>query len=139
MKLDILRGVSGSGKSTHAKELVKGLNSSIVCSADGFFMKDGEYNFDAKLLGQAHAWCKGKVAAALELGVERVVVDNTNTAYWEYEPYLKLGEEAGYEIEIHTLGSLDEDSLKQYANRNKHGVSIDIIRKQAKRFESQGE
>lgn len=142
-ELVVMRGVSGSGKSTRAKELVQEFISSnpngsvLVCSADDFFLdaSSGQYNFDSKLLGQAHAWCRGKVTAALELDVDLIVVDNTNTQYWEFDPYVGLAKDYDYKVTLERVGDLDEASLKVYANRNKHGVSLDVIRKQAKRFQ----
>lgn len=140
-KLYILRGVSGSGKSTKAKELVaeqeRRGNSYLVCSADEFFVnkRSGEYEFDPKKLRQAHSWCKTRAELAMELGLEVVVIDNTNTQKWEYQPYVELAEEHGYKVEVVKVGQLDESNLKVYANRNKHGVPIDVIRKQASRFE----
>jgi len=135
MKLFVLRGISGSGKSTKAKELMRGINNAIKCSADDYFMRNGNYEFNAKLLGQAHAWCRGKCAAAMELGAELIVIDNTATRKSEYADYVTMAEEAGYEVEIVKVGQLDDASLKIYANRNKHGVSIEVIRKQAARYE----
>lgn len=138
-KLIILRGVSGSGKSTRAVKLIKESKalSSLICSADGFFVdhNSGDYNWDPKKLGAAHAWCKARAELAMELGLKLVVIDNTSSTKWEYEPYLELAERFGYEVVEETIGQLDESSLKIYANRNRHGVSLDIIRKQAKRFE----
>ena len=43
--LYILRGIPGSGKTTHAKRLA-GTNG-VIISADDYFMRDGEYCFDA--------------------------------------------------------------------------------------------
>lgn len=137
MKLHILRGVSGSGKSTRAKEIAKAVNSSIICSADQWFVnrKTGKYEFDAKKLGVAHAWCKTRAETAMELGTELVVIDNTNTQKWEYQPYVDMAEDFGYEVEIEMVGQLDDSNLKVYANRNKHGVPLDKIRQMAARFE----
>ena len=135
MKVYVLQGPSGSGKSTLAKELTKNVTNSHICSADNFFMQDGKYNFNAKLLGQAHAWCRGNFHAALCLGADVIVVDNTNTQKREYQPYLDAAIDAGYEAEVVRVGELDDDSLKLYANRNKHKVPLDVIRKQAARIE----
>ena len=136
MKLVIMRGVSGSGKSTKARKLVTDEGNSIICSADDYFMKDGEYVFDGRELGKAHAWCLGKVAAAMEIGLRLIVLDNTNTQRWEYQPYLALAAAEGYEVEFVLVGDLDEASLKTYAQRNSHGVPLAVIQKQARRFES---
>lgn len=135
MKLVIMRGVSGSGKSTKARELTEKDSDSIICSADDFFMKSGRYCFEAKDLGRAHAWCLGKVAAAMEIGVRLIVLDNTNTQRWEYQPYLTLAAAEGYEVEFQLVGDLDEASLERYAQRNAHGVPLEVIQKQAQRFQ----
>lgn len=147
MKLVIMRGVSGAGKSTKAKEIVKDfLNSrkkknldavSIICSADKFFIDhaSGKYNFDHKQIGMAHAWCKGNVNAAMELETDLIVLDNTNTQKWEYQAYIDMAKHYGYSHEIVTVGKLDEQSLKEYANRNVHGVPLEAIKRMAKRFE----
>jgi predicted kinase len=135
MKVVIMRGVSGSGKSTKAKELSSGTNSSIICSADDFFMRDGKYNFDPKMIGQAHAYCRGKFYGALELGVELVIIDNTNTGGWEYAEYVESAKEAGYEVEIVKVGNTDTESLQKYHERNRHSVPFNVIQKQAERLD----
>lgn len=140
-KLVIMRGVSGSGKSTRAKEIAKMTKSAgqsvYICSADDYFIdrSSGRYEFDAKKLGGAHSWCKTKAETAMDLGVDVVIIDNTNTKRWEFQAYIELAEAFGYNVEIEKVGQLDESNLKVYANRNKHGVSLDVIRKQAQRFE----
>jgi tRNA uridine 5-carbamoylmethylation protein Kti12 len=141
-KLIILRGVSGSGKSTKAKQIIKeaikdGCFTSIICSADQFFVdpKSGRYEFEAKKLGIAHAYCRAKVEAAVELGANLILLDNTNTMKWEYAPYVSMAEENDYECEEVVVGTLNEEDLKVYANRNKHGVPLESIRKMAKRFQ----
>lgn len=143
MQVEIMRGVSGSGKSTRAKELLKEFfetnpdGQALICSADDFFMNHatGNYEFNSKLLSQAHAWCRGKFTACLELGLDLVILDNTNTQYWEFQPYVELAKEFGYKVNLNRVGKLDDSSLKTYANRNKHGVPLEVIQKQAKRFE----
>jgi tRNA uridine 5-carbamoylmethylation protein Kti12 len=141
-KIIILRGVSGSGKSTKAKEIIKeaikdGCFTSIICSADQFFVdpKSGRYEFDYRKLGSAHAYCRAKVEAAVELGANLIIVDNTNTQKWEFAPYIAIAEVNDYECEEVMVGTLNDDDLKIYANRNKHGVPLESIRKMAKRFQ----
>ena len=48
--LIILRGVPGCGKSTVA-EVLSNNGKYPVCTADDFFMKDGEYKWNPKQLG----------------------------------------------------------------------------------------
>ena len=79
----IMRGLPGSGKSTLAKEIASGSKSFVICSADDFFMKDGEYVFNPKLLWKAHEICIKKFEANLKKETEIVILDNTNTKKWE--------------------------------------------------------
>jgi len=134
MKVEILRGISGSGKSTVARKLVANVNSSIICSADDYFVTlVGKYEFDARQLSAAHGYCKGKYAAALELGVELVVVDNTNTQKWEFENYVHQAHAAGYEVNVQVVGDpKDWESIK---GRNIHGVPDEVLKRQSERFE----
>lgn len=140
-KLVIMRGVSGAGKTTMANKILKETHSKgktgLICSADQFFVnpKSGEYEFDSKKLGNAHSYCRGKAEAAMWLGTDVVIVDNTNTQKWEFEPYVLLAEENEYDVEEVIVGTLDEQDLKIYANRNTHGVPLDAIRKMARRFQ----
>jgi len=138
MRLVIMRGVSGSDKSTRAKEIhdnAGNYDTAVICSADEYFMQDGTYQFDPRLLGQAHAWCRGRASAAMELCADLVIIDNTNTQAWEYETYLSLAARYDYEVEYEVVGQLDDESLELYASRNTHGVPLEVIRKQAQRFE----
>lgn len=56
----IMRGVPGAGKSTITEHLKRKLNTDCVCSADQYFMKDGDYQFDKKLIKDAHQYCQNK-------------------------------------------------------------------------------
>ena len=47
----LLRGVSATGKSTLAKQLV---GNGVILSTDDYFMKDGMYDFDPTKLGIHH-------------------------------------------------------------------------------------
>lgn len=84
-QLTIIRGLPGSGKTTFAKSL-----SATLVEADMFFEKDGSYNFDAKKLGEAHAWCFERTKQLLSEG-HNVVVANTFTTMKEMRPYLFMG------------------------------------------------
>jgi len=120
--LHIIRGVSGTGKSTLAQ--------SIGCphfEADQYFMTDNGYKFNPEHLSRAHAWCLNEVKEALSSGEQSVCVSNTFTQYWEIEPYVNLGKEYKYEIEVHSL-------TKVYGNI--HSVPDDVVQRQKSRFES---
>ena len=56
--LTLIRGVSGSGKSTFAKTL-----NGIHLETDMYFIDPvtGEYNWDGEKIKQAHEWCQDRV------------------------------------------------------------------------------
>lgn len=82
----VLRGVSGSGKSTIADNLA----SVIVVSADNFpGLYDESGNFNPKLLHQAHNWVLREALAALKEGRD-VCIDNTSITLWELKKTLQL-------------------------------------------------
>ena len=58
MRVYILRGVSGSGKSTFATTFPK---NSVIHSTDSYFYKAGKYRFDLKKL--QYKLCKDKIEA----------------------------------------------------------------------------
>jgi len=126
--LVLLRGLPGSGKTTLAK--------SFNCThfeADMFFMKDGEYQFDATKLKDAHTWCQTEVNNAMILnhttGInENIVVSNTFTQEWEMEAYYGLAKKYGY-----TVFSLIVEN--RHNGVNEHGVPTDKLEQMRNRFE----
>ena len=123
-KLYCIRGASGAGKTTYAKSL--GLKHHF--EADDYFMIDGVQCFLPQYLPQAHAQCLQKTKDAMQTG-EDIVVANTFTRKWEFEPYLKLAAENGYEVEVKIMTG-------NY--KNVHNVPDEVVAKQKARFEYQG-
>lgn len=135
----LARGLPGSGK-TSLTEMI-GLPSSsgimsrpVSCSADDFFVDDnGQYNFDPKLLPDAHQSCQDKARRSMESG-KNVAVHNTFTQRWEMEPYLQMAEEFGYRTVVVSTydGGCDDETL---AHRNTHGVPVESISAMRDRWE----
>ena len=101
-ELILLRGLPGSGKSTLAKVIA---SEYIICEADQYFIdKDGNYNFDANKLKDAHEWCRTRVETfmsdnqANEQFYSTIVVSNTFTQEWEMKAYYELAEKYGYRV-----------------------------------------
>lgn len=116
-KVILLRGVSGSGKSTWTKT---NHPNAVVCSADDFFIdrKTGEYKWDGNKLPVAHRVCQNKFARALKNGAETIVVDNTFTKIRDMEWYYETAKTAGYEIEVVEM----RKPLELVLGRNTHNV-----------------
>lgn len=85
--LVIIRGVPGVGKSTYAGE---NYPEHVLIEADQYFLRpDQTYDFNAKLLPNAHSWCLCQVKWWLAMG-KNVVVANTFTRVWEMNKYIDL-------------------------------------------------
>lgn len=123
-----MRGIPGSGKSTYVRTHFPDY---VICSADHFFEKDGEYNFDPALLGKAHNECYRKFLRAIEDG-KSVVVDNTNTTLKEFRRYIKAAMDSGYIIRVIRIPEMDVDTCTE---RNTHGVPRHAIERMVRRFQ----
>ena len=125
--LSICRGIAGSGKSTFAKTL-----GGIHIEADQYFVDgDGNYNFDGSKIKLAHEYCKAQTEAWMktdgtQVNVDKIVVSNTFTQEWEFQPYLELGEKYGYKtfviiVENYHGGTnvhnVPEEKIQQMKNR----------------------
>lgn len=117
-KVLILRGITGSGKSTYITERSRSGTPSEplpvnwrVFSADDYWSKDGPYTFDPARIGEAHAWCCFNYLECLHLLIltspplqlDLIIVDNTNISTWEIAPYMLAAAAYGCEAEIVTL------------------------------------
>ncbi len=124
MRLVLIRGLPGSGKSTFANLIANNLGFEHY-EYDMFFVVNGEYRFDATRVLDAHAWCQHNVEAVLKKGRD-VIVSNTFTRVWEMQHYLDLGEEYNAKIIVLTM---------EGNHGNVHGVPPEVIKKMRQRWE----
>jgi hypothetical protein len=131
-ELYIIRGIPGSGKSTFAHHV---WNDYAICEADKFFYdKEGNYNFDASKLRQAHEWCRQEVENRMKENLitpqyyPEIVVSNTFTQEWEMEPYFKLAEQYGYKVFSFIIEN-------RHGGKNVHGVPDEKLEQMRNRFE----
>lgn len=126
-----MSGMPGSGKSHYAKTLSQNNLPSIVVSADHYFEdKPGGYkkNFNRNDLSKAHGGCLRLFLVSLEngenLGINYLIVDNTNLSAWEAAPYVCLAAAYGYECEIVRVNTPYETCLK----RQTHNVPTKVMK-----------
>lgn len=128
MKLTLVRGLPGAGKSTFA--------GSEAIEADQYFCqnKEGEYKFDPKQLKDAHNWCQQRTREQLESSSDATVA-NTFTQRWEMQSYIDMAKELGAELVVHDVydGGQTDETL---AERNVHGVPLEAIQRMRARYES---
>lgn len=122
--ITIVRGVSGSGKSS----LVRWVFDDRVThlEADMYFTKDGKYKFDKSKLKDAHEWCQRQTEESMK-NKENIVVSNTFTTEWEMKPYLDFAEKYGYTVFTVVVE-------KRHNNKDVHNVPIETSQKQAERL-----
>lgn len=98
------RAVPGSGKTTFSnriRDAVIGAGLTIaVHSTDTYYTNPvtRTYDFDIEKLPEFHLKNLTEFKESLGMGVDVVVVDNTNLRPWETEPYTDAARAAGYRI-----------------------------------------
>ena len=128
--LILVRGISGSGKSTFAEEFLYPI--SLIISTDDFFMINGEYQFDPNLLAENHVKCLKSVESEMESPQQdicpNIVVHNTFTQAWEMEPYKELANKYGYNFYTIIVEN-------RHGSDSVHDVPEHILLRQRERFE----
>lgn len=136
MKVFILRGIPGSGKSTWVEEYCHNLppvkvgvveGKVAICRADDYHInKYGIYEYKPENAKPAHDECFKKALAVLvhmPKEYSHLFIDNTNSSLWELSPYYRLAEALGHSVEIVQIDCPLEVSIR----RNVHDVPSSTI------------
>lgn len=139
--LVLMRGVSGSGKSTVAARIARE-RGGVVLSTDDYFEKEGRYEFDPSMLTRNHAKNQERAERAMRDGTSPVIIDNTNTQAWEMRPYVDAAKRYGYEVEIVEPGSpgfpetdFEEIMRRQRTRGGGKSMPEEVVRRMMGRFQ----
>ena len=134
MKLILMRGASGSGKSYLAKQIQMN-QGGIILSTDDLFMCYGEYLWSGNVLREAHQVNQGKAYVAMSGFICVVIIDNTNIRLWEMEPYIKAAEKFGYAVEYRESEAPWKNDAEACFKKNSHNVPLSVIEQQLANWE----
>lgn len=121
--LILVRGVPGSGKTTFANMIAP-----ANISADQYFDKFHNGEFDASLLSKAHQWCLQSTMEMMGFEISIIAVHNTFTQEWEMTKYYELAETFGY-----TVSSVIVEN--RHGNKSVHNVPEETVLKMRNRFD----
>lgn len=143
MKLTIIRGISGSGKSTWARQ-----QNAVVVSRDDYrhnlmfpdIPSEEYYTVDKAVLSEREnlitVMTEGVVANLLKNGKD-VVIDNTNVEWAHVKAWAKIGYRYGAEVELKVFDVAYTEAVNRDFHRGKAGgrsVGAPVILKQYERF-----
>ena len=151
--LYLMRGISGTGKSTLARKMAKELGGVIFSTDDyleGKTKEEYEDNIRAAMAANKMHWFHRqnleRVVKAMEGGISPIFVDNTNVKKSHMQPYVEAAYIHNYEVKFAQPEQMDKlvellrDKIKnlsrlQFAalkmgDRNIHGVPNQVIFKQ---------
>lgn len=121
----IMRGISGSGKSTIARAIAQEERGQI-CSTDEYFTHKGtdKYCFDLKRLAEYHDANYRDFEFFAVYQTPTLICDNTNSQLWQFTRYVAIAKKAGYVVRV---VEVRHPPLEIAAERNTHKVSCEAI------------
>lgn len=126
-----VRGVSGSGKTSFANTLSYALGHDVrLYEADNYFYNEnGEYNWSADKLHDAHNYCKNMVIENMISSTRPdVIVSNTSTSKKEVDIYQEIAYNLGYRF----ISLIVEN---RHGTKSIHGVPDEVLQRQRGRFD----
>ena len=94
--LYLLRGVSGSGKTTAAAHLCSKTDDGVLIGEDDWFYVDGEYDFEMSELDRAFYDALSRVEEAMSVEQNPIFVHGVFVEGWHLNILASLCEEWGY-------------------------------------------
>ncbi|XP_069553599.1 NEDD4-binding protein 2 isoform X1 [Brachyistius frenatus] len=133
--LVLLRGAPGSGKSTLAKALLEHNPGGVVLTTDDYYTRNGQYQFDPTVLGEAHEWNHKRAKEAFEKGMNPIIIDNTNMHGWEMRPYVVQALKHRYKVLFREPETWWRNKPRELERRTTHDVPMETIRRMLNGYE----
>jgi hypothetical protein len=89
--------------------------------------ESGNYCFQPELVNKYHEMVLQDFIRSLNKGIPFIIVDNTNLKSYFRNKFVRKAESRGYPVYQKLIGELSEEAAQQYAQRNIHGVPLQII------------
>ena len=134
-KFIILKSLPGAGKSFLAKQLQQELGGVIVSTNNYWVRPDDIYDFNYKLLGQAHKWNYDQFVQKVDARINVIILDNTNITYKEFKNYVQYAKH-DYDIEIREPTTEWKYNVAECFKRNSHNVPLTSIENMWSRWET---
>lgn len=143
IKVYILRGLPGSGKSTLTAKIfwdhynTEGQFVKTFSTDDYWIRPDGYYDWRGDRVKEAHQWNLNRFIDFVDTHNPAIaIVDNTNTTLKELLPYVDYGVAMGAEIKIVEPETWWKFDVEECAKRNTHRVPQDSIQRMLDRWET---
>lgn len=133
----IMRGISGSGKSTHAQQYEINCQA-LVISSDCIRSEISSID-DQSQNGRVFKIFNDRYLAAMDKGVELIVLDATNTDGISTELYIRDALKREYHVKVLTRDIDADHAYKRVCDRSKSGglhVPKWVIEKQCRKLKS---
>ena len=129
----------GGGKNYAAEQLMP---LDHIFSTDDFYMVNGQYEWEASKIAQAHGWNHNRVERAMQRGVSPICACNTNITARDRRPYKVLASKYGYDVKILFPSSpwfkrihpklrdksFTDKDVMEFFIRNTHNVPFEVIK-----------
>lgn len=107
-----------------------------IISADDYFMRNGRYTYDGTKISEAHQYAQRTFMQRASKGYSPLIVDNTNMKYWELVPYIQVAIQYQFHVEIMEPQTPWKFKARDLAQKNKHGVPMDKIKKMMENYDT---
>lgn len=134
----ILRGLPGSGKSCLVHAFA---DRAVVCSADAYFAQaPGGYAFNKDQLPAAHQACWQQFVRYTQADRSPLVlVDNTNSTLREFQGYIQLAHEQGFDVRVLEIACPTRTHFSTFVARCQHSVPLAVMETMRARWQPYSE